>query len=546
MRIFITAQYAHQVRSPKMGVYKRNRKFGTVKHPKFYGNFLVTDKCLILCILDGWGVRENPDDNGLVVAKTWNHLLKTYPWTNIQASETFVGLPKGQMGNSEVGHMSIGLGRIVTQDLPRIDQAIADGSLKNHPRVQDLIQTLKHNNAVCNLLGLLSPGGVHSHQDHILAVANFLADAGIRVHIHAFLDGRDTPPQSSLKYVHDFQKQLKPGAKIVTLGGRYFAMDRDKRWERVTLAYETLVSGKSNLTFDDSCQAIEHFYKNNITDEFIPPVALGNYSGMQDGEALWMINFRADRVRQILSSLLQPHFSDFQREKVVNFSAVLGMTEYSDALLPLIPPVFEKIPLNNGLGEIISKAGQKQVRIAETEKYAHVTFFFNGGREEPFENESRILVPSPKVATYDLQPKMSAKEVTDHVVEEMRKKESQLIVVNYANTDMVGHTGVKEAIKEAVSSVDSCLERLERTALDENWMMVVTADHGNAELMVDSDGAPHTAHTCNPVPFMVINAPHVKQLKAEGALCDVAPTVLELLEYKQPKEMTGHSLLESA
>lgn len=506
--------------------------------------FKLSEKRLVLCILDGWGVRENPKDNGLVHAKSWARMLKTYPWTNIQASETYVGLPKGQMGNSEVGHMSIGLGRIVTQDLPRIDQAIADGSLKDHPKVRSLIQTLRQNNAACNLLGLLSPGGVHSHQDHILAAANLLADEGITVNIHAFLDGRDTPPQSALKYVNDFQSKLKKGAQIVSLGGRYFAMDRDKRWDRVALAYEAIVMGKSVLSFDDPSEAIQYFYKNNVTDEFITPLTLGNYSGMKDDEGLWMINFRADRARQILSAFLQKDFVNFTREKVVNFSAVLGMTEYSDALLPLISAIFEKIPLNNGLGEVISSAGQRQIRIAETEKYAHVTFFFNGGREDPFKGESRILVPSPKVATYDLEPEMSAKEVTDQVATEMKKKEAQLIVVNYANTDMVGHTGIKSAIEEAVSFVDSCLDRLEKIALETGWIIIVTADHGNAELMVDSDGVPHTAHTCNPVPFMVINA-DVEKLKQEGALCDVAPTVLGLLGYKQPKEMTGHSLVES-
>ncbi|MBY0463299.1 MAG: 2,3-bisphosphoglycerate-independent phosphoglycerate mutase [Alphaproteobacteria bacterium] len=504
----------------------------------------MTVKRLVLCILDGWGVRDNPEDNGLVNAKSWNRMLKTYPWTTIQASETYVGLPKGQMGNSEVGHMSIGLGRVVIQDLPRIDQAIADDSLKSHVKVQSLIKTLKQNNKACNLLGLLSPGGVHSHQDHIVAAANLLADERITVNIHAFLDGRDTPPQSALKYIGDFQSKLKSGAQIVSLGGRYFAMDRDKRWDRVALAYETMVMGKSDIVFDNSNEAIEYFYKNNITDEFIPPVAITNYSGMKDGEGLWMVNFRSDRVRQILSALLQKNFAHFPREKIVNFSGVLGMTEYSDALLPLIPALFEKIPLNNGLGEIISNTGQKQVRIAETEKYAHVTFFFNGGREEPFGGESRILVPSPKVATYDLEPKMSAKEVTDHVIDEMRKKESQLIVVNYANTDMVGHTGIKSAIEEAVSFVDSCVERLEKVSLETGWILAITADHGNAELMIDSDGRPHTAHTCNPVPFMVINGA-IQKLKQEGSLCDVAPTVLDFLDYKQPKEMTGHSLSES-
>ena len=500
---------------------------------------------MVLCILDGWGVRNDPKDNGLAVAKVWPRMQKMYPWTQIQASEEHVGLPKGQMGNSEVGHMSIGLGRVLLQDLPRIDQALLDGTLKENPKVQKFIKTLKsHNPSVCNLMGLLSPGGVHSHQNHLLAVSNFLADQGISVHIHAFLDGRDTPPQSALSYVQDFEGQLDPRAKIVTVGGRYFAMDRDKRWDRILHAYEAMAFGKAALSFENCTQAIEHFYQNSITDEFIPPSIIDGYSGMKDNEGLWMVNFRADRVRQILGAFLEKDFDGFQRQKMIKFSRTLGMTEYSDALTPLIPAVFEKIPLNNGLGEVISTAGQKQMRIAETEKYAHVTFFFSGGREAPFPGEERILVPSPNVSTYDLDPKMSANEVTQNVTQGMREKEAQLIVVNYANTDMVGHTGVKEAIEEAVLCVDSCLGRLEKTAMEEGWTLVITADHGNAELMVDSKGGPHTSHTCNPVPFMIINGPSGMHLKQAGALSDIAPTILEILDYSKPKEMTGHSLLK--
>ncbi len=501
-------------------------------------------KRVLLCILDGWGVRNEPENNGIVVAHEWTRMLKTYPWATLEASEHFVGLPDGQMGNSEVGHMSIGLGRVVMQDLPRVSQAIADHTLEKNPKITDFIKTLKNNKPVCHLLGLLSPGGVHSHQDHILAVAKLLDSQGIQVKIHVFLDGRDTPPQSALGYLEEFAKALKgSNCQIATLGGRYYGMDRDKRWERVQVAYEALVSASSQDHFKTAQEAVLHFYDQGVTDEFIPPSIIGDYQGMQDGEGLWMMNFRADRVRQILSSLLFDSFAEFPRSKKINFSGILGMTEYADNLTSLIPAVFEKTPLSKGLGEIIGLSGESQLRIAETEKYAHVTFFFNGGREEPFPNEDRILIPSPKVATYDLQPAMSADEVTETVLNAMQKQEHQLIVVNYANPDMVGHTGVVKAIEEAIVKVDECLFKLEKAALDNEWIMLITADHGNAEFMKENDGTPHTAHTCNPVPFVMINSPK-RKLKQKGALCDVAPTVLELLDYEKPLEMTGNSLLE--
>jgi 2,3-bisphosphoglycerate-independent phosphoglycerate mutase len=501
-------------------------------------------KHVLLCILDGWGIRSEPRNNGIVVAKDWDRMLKTYPWAPIEASEHFVGLPDGQMGNSEVGHMSIGLGRVIMQDLPRISQAIADKSFENIPKVKDFIKTLKNNKPVCHLLGHLSPGGVHSHQNHILAAAKTLDAQGIQVKIHTFLDGRDTPPQSALSFLEDFEKGLK-GTKcqIVTIGGRYYAMDRDKRWERIQLAYEALVDGKGEGPFKTAKEAISDSYNKGVTDEFMIPSVIGNYQGMQDGEGLWMINFRADRVRQILSVLLFNNFKEFKRSRKINFSSTLGMTEYADNLTPLMPAIFEKIPVSNGLGEILSLSGKNQLRIAETEKYAHVTFFFNGGREEPFPNEDRILIPSPKVATYDLQPAMSADEITENVLKAMHKKDHQFIVVNYANSDMVGHTGIVKAIEEAIRKVDECLSQLEKAALIDGWVILITADHGNAEFMKEDDGTPHTAHTCNPVPFLMINGSK-RKIRNGGALCDIAPTVLELLDYKKPLEMTGNSLLE--
>ncbi len=501
-------------------------------------------KRVLLCILDGWGIRNEPQNNGISVACEWERMLNTYPWTEIQASEHFVGLPEGQMGNSEVGHMSIGLGRVVMQDLPRIDNAIADRSIEKFLKVKDFIKTLKSNKPVCHLLGLISPGGVHSHQNHILAVAKLLDSQGIQVKIHAFLDGRDTPPQSALEYLEEFEKGLNgTNCRIATIGGRYYGMDRDKRWERVKVAYDAIVSGEAKNHFKSAHEAISNSYINEVTDEFIQPSIIGNYQGMQDGEGLWMVNFRADRVRQILSSLLLDSFTEFSRIKKVRFSSTLGMTEYADNLTPLMPAVFEKTPLSNGLGEIFGLSGKSQLRIAETEKYAHVTFFFNGGREEPFPNEDRILVPSPKVATYDLQPEMSADKITENVLSAMHKKNHQFIVVNYANPDMVGHTGVVKAIEEAIRKVDECLNKLEKAALNDEWVMLITSDHGNAEFMKENDDTPHTAHTCNPVPFLMINGPK-RKIKHGGALCDIAPTILELLDYKKPLEMTGNSLLE--
>ncbi|MCX7337939.1 MAG: 2,3-bisphosphoglycerate-independent phosphoglycerate mutase [Alphaproteobacteria bacterium] len=500
-------------------------------------------KKLVLCILDGCGISPEKTNNGLSEAVNLDRLTQQYPSATIQASEQFVGLPKGQMGNSEVGHMSIGLGRLIMQDLPRIDQAIQNGDLETNPKVRTLIEKIKATGGACHLLALLSPGGVHSHQDHLFAIARFLATKEIPVKIHVFLDGRDTPPQSALDYCAELQELTNA---VATIGGRYFAMDRDKRWERVLPAYDAMVLGKSPHHFSTPESAIKFFYDTGITDEFIPSSLIGLYSGMNDGDALWMINFRADRARQILTSLLCDDFGEFKRERIVQFSATLGMAEYAASLTPLIPSVFDKVPLCNGLGEIIAQHGGCQLRLAETEKYAHVTFFFNGGRELPFDGEDRILIPSPKVATYDLCPPMSADKVTEQLLKAMNDSEHQLIVVNYANLDMVGHTGIQPAIMGAAHTIDSILAILEETALAKDWTLIVTADHGNAEQMVDELGRPHTAHTCNPVPFIIINAPHKISLTAGGTLCDIAPTVLTLLDLPIPPEMDGRSLVVMA
>jgi len=501
-------------------------------------------KPVVLTILDGWGHRDDINDNAIAAANTpnWDALTRDYPSGLLNASELHVGLPEGQMGNSEVGHMNIGSGRVLMQDLPKIDAAIAVGAIiKNHLMIE-FIRKMKEGSGVCHLMGLLSPGGVHSHQNHMAAMANLLENYGVKVWVHAFLDGRDTPPQSALGYLAEFERSAK--APIATVSGRYYAMDRDKRWERVEKAHQTLTHPTIHVV--SAKEAIEKSYDVNVTDEFVLPVAIGGYKAMQDGDGLFMVNFRSDRVREILAALLDADFKEFERKRVVKFSATLGMTEYSKQLAPLIPALFPPEPLSNILGEVVANAGLKQLRIAETEKYAHVTFFFNGGREKEFEGEERILVPSPKVATYDLKPEMSAPEVTDKLVAAIESNIFDLIVVNYANTDMVGHSGNIEAAKKAVEAVDTCLGRVVAATLAVGGALLVTADHGNAEMMHDHDThQAHTAHTLNLVPVVII-AEKFKDKKIiipEGKLGDVAPTILQLMELAQPADMTGRSII---
>jgi len=508
-------------------------------------------KPVVLAILDGWGHSDSPDKshNAIYQANTPNldGWAKRYPISFVDASELHVGLPGGQMGNSEVGHMNIGSGRVVMQDLPRIDTAIADGSLAKHPSLLALVDKLKQSSGVCHLLGLLSPGGVHSHQAHLAALANIIAAHGVPVRIHAFLDGRDTPPQSALDYLTHFQKALGNGdIRIATVSGRYYAMDRDKRWDRVQLAYDALTAAKGEKAAD-AIAAVKQSYAKSKNDEFVFPTIISDYTGMQDGDGIVMGNFRADRAREILTALLDPNFTDFTRGKTIKFDAALGMVEYSAALNPFIQALFPPEQLSNILGEVVSKAGMKQLRIAETEKYAHVTFFFNGGVEQPFPGETRILVPSPKVATYDLQPEMSAPEVTDKLVEAIGSGQYDLIVVNYANGDMVGHSGDIEAAKKAVEAVDTCLGRVGAALEKTGGVMLITADHGNAESMFDQhSNQPHTAHTLNKVPFTVIGKGFENSRVSDGRLADIAPTVLALLGLVQPEEMTGKSLIHHA
>lgn len=504
-------------------------------------------KPVLLCILDGWGCSTNPQDNAIYQANTpcWDALLATYPHSQLMTSGLDVGLPEGQMGNSEVGHMSIGTGRVVMQELPRISAAIKDGSLAKNVELQHLIAALKTSDGACHLMGLLSDGGVHAHYEHILALAEILSTHSIRVYLHLFLDGRDTPPSSALQFVSQCEEAISTLAtvSIATVSGRYYAMDRDNRFDRVKLAYDAMAeaTGEKATT---ALEAVKKSYAAGKTDEFILPAVIGNYTGMQDGDGLLMANFRSDRAREILASLVDPTFSGWNRNKKIGWAATLGMVEYSTELNRYVRTIFTAEKLENILPEIISNAGLKQLRIAETEKYAHVTFFFSGGREQEFTGEQRILIPSPNVATYDLQPEMSAALVTDSLLEAISLDSFDLIVVNFANGDMVGHTGNISAAIKAVETLDNCLSKLIPAIISKNGVMLITADHGNAEQMIDPDtNEPHTAHTTNPVPFILIgNAAQNYSLK-NGRLSDIAPTILELMQLPKPMEMSGSSLL---
>ncbi|MEK6746578.1 MAG: 2,3-bisphosphoglycerate-independent phosphoglycerate mutase [Pseudomonadota bacterium] len=507
-------------------------------------------KPLVLAILDGWGHAHAGSDNAIETANTpnINMVSRNFPNGLINASELHVGLPSGQMGNSEVGHMNIGSGRVLMQELPKIDATIADGSLAKKTELKNFIAKNKSGSGVTHVMGLFSDGGVHSHMTHMIEIAKIIANDGLRVKLHLFLDGRDTPPQSAINYLETLDKAIAgiSNIEIATICGRYYAMDRDNRWERVQKAYDVLTQGMAAK--ESAISAVKQSYADNVNDEFVIPVAIGNYKGMNDGDGLLMCNFRADRAREILTALLDPKFTGFTRNKQVKFSATLGMVEYSSQLANLIPALFAPEQLTNILGEIIANTGLKQLRIAETEKYAHVTFFFNGGREQEFVGEERILVPSPKVATYDEKPEMSAYEVTEKLVVAIDSEKFDFIVVNYANTDMVGHTGDIQAAVKAVEAVDICLGKVIEATLGKGGAMIITADHGNAEKMFDeTTGQPHTAHTLNLVPVIIISDDlRGKKISiTDGKLGDIAPTILQLLGLKQPIEMTGRSLLGS-
>lgn len=500
---------------------------------------------VMLVVLDGWGWREDTANNAVRQAKTpaFDRLWATSPHGFLQTSGKDVGLPPGQMGNSEVGHLNIGAGRVVTQDLPRIDDAIADGAIARMAAVTSLIAKLKQSGGTCHLLGLVSPGGVHSHQNHAVVLAKILTDAKVPVVVHALTDGRDTPPQAGAEYLKTFAAALPPSVKIVTVVGRYYAMDRDKRWHRVSKAYDAIVAGEGPR-FADPQAAIADAYAHKIYDEFILPAVIGDYSGVKDGDGVLCFNFRADRVREILGAMLDRDFAGFARRRTVRFAAAVGMAQYSEDLDKLMATIFPPQSFPNILGEVVANAHRTQLRMAETEKYPHVTYFLNGGREEPFEGEDRIMVPSPKVATYDLQPEMSAPELTDKAVEAIKSGKYDLIVLNFANPDMVGHTGVIPAAIKAVETVDTCLGRIANAIESMGGALLVTADHGNCEMMVDPEThGPHTAHTLNPVPLILTGAGN-RLVVTEGRLADIAPTLLELMGLPKPAEMTGSSLLQ--
>ncbi len=501
-------------------------------------------KPVVLCILDGWGLNPSSEANAVALADTPNfdRLMAECPNATLAAHGPDVGLPDGQMGNSEVGHTNIGAGRVVWMDLPRIDNAIEDGSFADSAVLQAFVASLKSSGGIAHLAALASPGGVHAHQRHIAKAADVLAAAGVPVRVHAFLDGRDVPPKSALGQIARLEADLPEAARIATVAGRFYAMDRDNRWERIEQAYRTLVAADGNRAIDAQT-SIEVAYENGETDEFVTPCVIGDYQGAQDGDGLLFLNFRADRAREILSALADPDFAAFDVSDRPDWADVAGMVEYSQTHNEFMSALFPAQDIKNTLGAWVAAHGKRQFRIAETEKYPHVTFFFNGGQETPEAGEERYMAPSPKVRTYDLQPEMSAAEVTTHLVEAVSGGDYDLIVVNYANPDMVGHTGDLEAAKAACAAVDSGLGDLCKAVQDAGGAMIVTADHGNCEVMVDPDtGEPHTAHTLNPVPVILFNGPDGAKV-SNGRLADLAPSLLALMDMPKPEDMTGVSLI---
>ncbi|MDY6798052.1 MAG: 2,3-bisphosphoglycerate-independent phosphoglycerate mutase [Pseudomonadota bacterium] len=512
-----------------------------------------TRKPTALIILDGWGHRDPAEDNAISNANTpfWDKAWSERPKTLINTSGMFVGLPQGQMGNSEVGHMNLGAGRVVYQSLTRVDKDVEDGTFGKNPVICAAIDKAINAGRAVHLMGLLSPGGVHSHEDHILAAAEVAATRGAKeVYIHAFLDGRDMPPRSARPSLEKAAAKLKSlgVGRVASIVGRYFAMDRDNRWERVEEAYNLVTLGESEFVAADPLSALDQAYERGENDEFVKATRIhtaGEPDGLiNDGDTVLFMNFRADRAREMTRAFVEQDFTGFSRRKHPQLADFVMLTEYAadiDASCAYPPE-----QLSNGLGEYVSKLGKRQLRIAETEKYAHVTFFFNGGMETPFEGEDRILVPSPRVATYDLQPEMSAPEVTDKLVEAIRSGKYDLVVCNYANGDMVGHTGDLQAAIKAAECIDQCLARVAGALEEVGGEALVTADHGNCEQMSDpNSGQVHTAHTTGPVPLIYLGDRKVT-LKQDGSLSDVAPSLLTLMGLEQPAEMTGHSLINLA
>jgi 2,3-bisphosphoglycerate-independent phosphoglycerate mutase len=500
-------------------------------------------KPVVLCILDGWGLSERREGNAPLLAHTptMDHLMATCPNATLVTHGPDVGLPRGQMGNSEVGHTNIGAGRVVAMDLGQIDLAIEEGSFAKNPRLRDFIGALKARGGTAHLIGVASDGGVHGHITHMIAAAKALDEAGVPVVIHALTDGRDVGPTSALGYFETLMAGLPESVRVVTVTGRYFAMDRDNRWDRVAKAYAALILGKGEAA-DTSADAVEQAYARGENDEFIAPTVIGDYAGAKDGDGVFCLNFRADRAREIMAALGDPAFDAFETGARPTWAAMMGMAQYSEAHSAYMTTMYPKPEIVNTLGDWVAQKGLRQFRLAETEKYPHVTFFLNGGEEDSFDGEDRKMPKSPNVATYDLQPEMSAGEVTEALIAAIEEG-YDLIVVNFANPDMVGHTGDLEAAIKACETVDRGLGRALEALQQAGGAMIVTADHGNCDVMIDPEtGGPHTAHTLNPVPVVVFGAPAGARLK-NGRLADLAPTVLSLMGLEKPAEMTGECLL---
>jgi 2,3-bisphosphoglycerate-independent phosphoglycerate mutase len=508
-------------------------------------------KKVILIIMDGWGIAKAGEENrsAIIAANTpfYDSILQKYPHSKLEASGLAVGLPDGQMGNSEVGHTNLGAGRVVYQDLVKINLAVSEGTLAQEPALTQALDYAKAGGKKIHFIGLVSDGGVHSHIDHLKGLCQIAANRGLSdVFVHAFTDGRDTDPKSGLGFLTELNESMAQSTgRIASITGRYYAMDRDKRWERVKLAYDAMVHGEgTHVPAADVLKAVQASYEEGVTDEFITPIIATNADGsplalIQDGDVVLCFNFRTDRGREITEVLTQQDFHEQNMHKL-NLKYIT-MTNYDDTFKG-VDVIFDKDNLNNTLGEVLEAAGKKQIRIAETEKYPHVTFFFSGGREKPFEGESRLLCPSPKVATYDLQPEMSAFDIRDAIVPELEKEEVDFVCLNFANADMVGHTGVFEAAVKACETVDQCVQAVVTTGLNHGYSSIIIADHGNSDYMSNDDGSPNTAHSLNLVPCILVDNEYQKPIN-NGKLADIAPTILALMGIAQPAEMTGTSIL---
>ena len=502
-------------------------------------------KKALLMILDGWGIGDRTKSDAIYSTPTpyWDSLLKTYPNSKLQASGENVGLPEGQMGNSEVGHLNIGAGRVVYQDLVKINRAIADKSILKNQEIVDAFSYAQRTGKAMHFMGLTSTGGVHSSLDHLFALCDIAKEYGLKdVYLHCFMDGRDTDPKSGKGFIADVEKHCAESAGVIaTITGRYYAMDRDKRWDRVKLAYDQLVNGEGRKS-DNMVQAVQESYDEGVTDEFIKPVVNSTVDGrIKEGDVVIFFNYRNDRAKELTVVLTQQDLTEEGMHTVKDLQYYC-MTPY-DSSFKGVHVIFKKEDVQNTLAEYVSSKGLKQLHIAETEKYAHVTFFFNGGREAPFDGEERILVPSPKVATYDLKPEMSAYEVKDKLVAAIGEKKYDFIVVNYANGDMVGHTGIYEAIEKAVETIDNCVRDTVEAAKAADYEVIIIADHGNADYAVNGDGTPNTAHSLNPVPFVYVTADKNATV-ADGRLADVAPSILQIMGLEQPADMTGEGLIK--